>query len=215
MPEVNQSTPSPISSTTVSSVGPTPAPPLSPSPSGTGVSTGQGAQAGVAPLTSTALDAATPVNQPESPSANPSTLVPGSTSPDAVQTFPGKTTTDKPAEMLEQHSTKSEDVMTIKDAYKLGFAEKLAECGISPTEANDAFYKESITGRDVVLSGTKGVGGALLTLGLGLPALAGLLGVAAGYGLTDSPDDFNVEEEKKKMILRDYSDVIRELKHAQ
>lgn len=94
--------------------------------------------------------------------------------------------------------------MTTKHAFKIGFAEKLAELGVAPDQLSEALEKVAQASPSGVLTkqlleGLKGLGGAALLA-------APLAGAGIGYGMQRSqtvskPD---IQHVKDIAILKEY-----------
>ena len=103
--------------------------------------------------------------------------------------------------------------MTVKEAYKVGFAKKLAELGVSPTDLEYAWFAKEGMGRAAERGGD-----ALLNLGgLGLGALLTLpwfAGAFGGYALGGGKETSKADIDylRQKSLVDEYAYAIDRLK---
>jgi hypothetical protein len=103
--------------------------------------------------------------------------------------------------------------MTVKEAYKVGFARRLAELGYSPSEFETAWFeKEAVRGAAKALGGDiRGLTGFTLGALAALPWFAGAFG---GYALGGGKEvsEADVDYLRQRSLIDEYAYAIERLK---
>ena len=100
--------------------------------------------------------------------------------------------------------------MTVKEAFKIGFATELAARGITPDQFSTMIIKRANWATDIGGGLANALGSGLKALAIGVPATAALGGYMAAGANKTSDDDLKAIEDMS--IINEYQDAISQIK---